>query len=280
MNHKNIMENQVETKIKTGHDYLREMCAFEADHSAYASIPRHNPMTNRVEYIMHQLTEMNVPFEQDTFDCCNVESKEAGKFNYININVLLKGKNETETVIFSAHTDVNRKNSENAQDNTASICNLLDLISQLKDKELERNVLISFVDAEEVVDTRNSGSARLAYQIKQNKYGTVIYSIILELTGLGKNVWVTAYSKNKILSELINLKATFKPTPFSDCYTLFANGIEETVCIGILPDNEIRQPDMNKIHTWRLCHQEEDTFDKCSKEDMAHFVENILLKLI
>jgi hypothetical protein len=265
--------------IKTGHDYLREMCSFEADHACYASIPRHNPMTNRVEYIMHQLTAMNIPFEQDIFDCYDVK-KTNGKFNYININVLFKGTDQTTTTVFLAHHDVNKKSSENAQDNTASVCNLLDLCGKLKTMELLHNVLICFTDAEEVVDYKCSGAAKLAHDINTEKYGTVLQVTNLELTGLGKNVWVSAYGKNELLKKCVELGGVFKPTPYSDTFSLFVNGVTNTVCIGILPDHEIHQQDMNKIATWRLCHQEADTFDKCSKEDMDNFVEKILIALI
>lgn len=272
------MEATTQIINKTGNDFLKEMCSFEADFNALHT-PRHNPITNRVEYIMHQLNALNVPFTTDIFDAYDVR-KTDGKFNYININVFFKGANEGDTVVFLAHHDVHRMDSENAQDNTASVCNLLDLASQLKNKELKHNVLICFTDAEEIVDPMRCGAAKLALDINAGKYGNVLYAVNLELTGLGKNLWVTSYGNNPLMRKCMDLNATFKGTPYSDTYSLFLNGIINTVCIGILPDYDIDQQDGHKVRTWGLCHHTEDTFEKCSKEDMSDFVENVLMNLL
>lgn len=268
------METENNTpKVKIGYDYLKELCAFNADFNAFS--PRQNPITNRVEYIMHQLRAMDVDFTTDTFNATDI-TKDDGNLRYVNIKVLFKGTNQNETVAFVAHHDIANKASENAQDNTASVCNLLDLISKLKGKELIRNVLVCFTDAEETVDVFNSGASKLAMDITSMKYGRVPYAVNLELTGLGKKLWVSTFGQNELFKKCIELGAKFKQTPYSDTMALTKNGVV-SVCIGILPEHEINGQFPS---TWRLCHSMSDTADKCNEQDMTEFVDNVLMRLI
>ena len=264
---------------KNSYSFLREICSFNADFSAYNS-PRKNPITNRVSYIKTQLELMGVEYEQDIFDAWNCKSQNEGKFNYVNINVFLKAKEQNaNTICFLAHHDVNNKKSENAQDNSASVCNLLNLIQILKDKELKNNVLVSFTDAEEIADFKNSGAGRLAFRITKGDYGNVISAINLELTGLGKNLWVSAFSNNELLKQFLEFGALMKTTPYSDTLSLNKNGVLNTICIGILPDEDINK-NGHSVYTWALCHKMEDNIEKCSEQDMEDFVNNVLMKFV
>src|SRR3989304_1720055 len=47
-------------KIKNGYEMLRELCAFNADFNAFTN--NLNPITNRVQYIMHQLEINDIKF--------------------------------------------------------------------------------------------------------------------------------------------------------------------------------------------------------------------------
>jgi hypothetical protein len=284
----NLNQNtNIVTEQKTGHDFLRELCAFNADFNAFQ--PQINPITNRVQYIIHQLTILNIEHEVDMFDTKNVHTCTETENKFVNINVFIKGNNtqgQDKTIVFLAHHDVANIESENAQDNTASVCNLIDLCIKVKSKaqkgELNNNVLIVFTDAEEIVSFTNSGATRLANRIKKGDFGNVEGTINLELSGLGQNLWATAYSNCQLLNTCISVGATYKLTPFSDTATLFRNGVPNSVCIGILPNDEI-DTEVNKNSfpkTWMLCHSKTDTFDKTNKEDMTWFVDTVLLGFI
>lgn len=259
---------------KVGYDYLREMCSFNADFTART--PKINPLTNRHKYVIHQLEQMGLNnYEVDYFDSENPYTLHIGRTKLANIVVKFKGKTD-ETVVFLAHIDVSNKESENCQDNTASVCNLLDLCQRLKGKELDKNVVVCFTDAEEIVSPRTCGSKRLSIRINNGDFGNVLYATNLELTANGKNIWATRSDANSLLLKKVretlpNIKQV--STPYQDSVVLGMNGID-SICFGILTDSEMN--DVLKrgyCSTWALCHCEADTFNKAIEGDMSAFVD-------
>ena len=81
------------TAIKTGHEYLRELCSFNADFNAFK--PKVNPITNRVNYIQYQLTAMNLPFETDMFNSENPEKLNMTATKFVNLYVSFKAEKST-----------------------------------------------------------------------------------------------------------------------------------------------------------------------------------------
>jgi hypothetical protein len=193
-------ENEAQ-RTKKGFEFLRELCSFNADFNARE--PRPDPVTNRVQYIMHQLEAFNIPFEQDRFRADGVWNQEVrdDQPKYINLYIRIAGLDQTKTVIFSSHHDVANKQSENCQDNSASVCNLLDLAIQLHREQPPCNVVISFTDGEEIqglhrdlakgvlITPMNGGSNRMAMKIKAGDFGNVSFIYHLELTANGTHYW-------------------------------------------------------------------------------------------
>lgn len=266
------MKNLSLDTIKTGYDYLCEMCTIKTDFNAFG--PRENPITKRVSYIINEFVKINIPYTLDMFDCNNILTTTVGKNKLVNVIVKFDSINSsTESILFLAHHDIKNIFSENAQDNSASVCNLLDLCRQLKNIRLNKNIIIAFTDGEEV---GGIGARRLAMLINKGNFRNVLHTINLELTGLGTELWVgagsyTQLSKDKI-QKWVNLGATIKQIPFSDTAILESEGIK-SVCIGLLPKNEI---DLNFPPTWSLCHSTNDTFDKTNKVDMSLLVKLLL----
>ncbi len=199
--------------------------------------------------------------------------------HYVNIEVNVTNTNHDNTIIYVAHHDINNPNSENCQDNSASVCNLLSLGESLQGKELDKNVYLVFTDCEEF---GGKGAKELANRINEGVFGNVEYVVNLELTANGRNLWsdsenfVTESSLLKKLGTITSVK-----TPFNDSVRLRENNID-SVCIGTLDDKNLKQIEESGLHctTWAMCHKVEDTFEKnANADDMDNFVE-FLKKLI
>jgi hypothetical protein len=248
--------------MKIGYDFLVEMCSFGADFNAFT--PKLNPITNRVAYITYQLEKMGVKYDLDMFNATNPKAVHIGKEKLVNINVFFKGASE-DTIVFLAHHDVKNVKSENCQDNTASVCNLLHLCGILKNEVLDKNVLVVFTDAEEIAHPEQCGAKRLAILINSGKFGKVENAINLELTANGNNLWASAKKSKNLMKEVCeNYQAKQVNTPYNDAFILEQNGIS-SVCIGTLTEREMKIA-LGKgfCSTWALCHKEEDKIGRAS----------------
>jgi uncharacterized Zn finger protein (UPF0148 family) len=209
------------------------------------------------------------------------------------INIIVEFKSTVENslpgAVFIAHHDINNPHSQNCQDNTASVSNLLELCGRLsKTKNLDRNIYVVFTDREEF---GGIGARNLSQMINSGKLGEIGIYINLELTGLGTNIWVEDVSeyrlwrnesgkptatKTKTQLHIENIiggeNIEYLHCPFNDAVILRSNGIDG-VCIGTLPDIEIRGSGYKR--TWSLCHSMSDTVEKCDGDDMKVFVDRI-----
>ncbi|HWY36547.1 MAG TPA: M28 family peptidase [Nitrosopumilaceae archaeon] len=261
--------------VKNGYQFLRELCAFNADFNAFE--PHENPITNRVQYIMHQLDAHNIAYTIDRFQPIKgVPDFEEGKNAFVNIVVSIEGTNTEVTTVFLAHHDVANKDSENCQDNTASIANLIDLSIRLSTNKPVNNVVIAFVDAEEIVAPPICGSQRLAQNILKGVYGQVKYAVNLELTANGTNYWMSYNNPNSVLAHHIreiHPNTHRVRTPYNDAFILEKEGVP-SVCVGSLDDNNRSQVKLKGFcRTWAMCHRMEDTFESQAVEgDMNLFV--------
>jgi len=282
----NQAEQQVNTQpaTKNGFAFLRELCSFNADFNARE--PRPNPITNRVQYIMHQLQANNVAFEIDRFRADGIWNMETLEHHnkYVNLYVFIKGLNEEKTILFSSHHDVTNKESENCQDNSASVCNLIDLSIQLTKEQPACNVLIAFTDGEEIdgktVTPYNGGANRLAQKVKAGTFGKVEYIYNLELTANGNHFWYSYQNQpnapvNAAANHMRQLYPTSKrvKTPYSDSVP-FEMHLLPSVCIGSLIESELIEAQKGfGCRTWMVCHSKHDTFENFAVEaDMNGFV--------
>lgn len=269
--------------MKTGYDILKGLCKVRNEVGSY--MPLENPITNRVNYIMNTLKEMGVIYSLDMFNPYTDNKKYLNR-KYVNIGVEIMASEPTEeTVMFTAHHDVNNPVGDNCQDNSASVANLIDLIGRLKNKELDKNVIVVFTDCEEF---GGKGANRLSKRINDGEYGNVNYVVNLELTANGTNIWADVKDEEKTpllikvkkTLELEDRRLTLVRTPFNDSVIFKLNEID-SVCFGSFTDEDMNEvKERGYCKTWALCHKgEKDSFDNASKENMSKFVD-FLIKLI
>jgi hypothetical protein len=201
---------------------------------------------------------------------------------FTNFYISFGMENDNEGILFLAHHDINNEISENCQDNTSSVCHILEMIKTLKDKPLSRPVHFALVDSEEHVNLYCCGSQVLSEDIHNGSFGKLDICINLELTGLGEHIWASNFEKYPDVCDkyIKMLDANKVATPFNDAYVLAIHDVP-SMCIGILDDKDIKVASENTgyPYIWALCHSMEDTFDKISKEDM-HVFQNKLINLI
>jgi hypothetical protein len=238
--------------------------------------PRNFHQTPRLDFITNKLIEIGLEPRFSDFNHYYLGGNLRNVWGSLGID------NNRDTIIFLAHHDVVNLNSQNAQDNSASICNLLALASSIDWGTLNKNIVFYFTDNEEF---GGSGAGKLSEEIKSGIFGSNVVVLNFELTGLGNKIFCDGklpYMETHPFSDLIDYlnesfddEVYFKMTPFNDSVILRSNGIV-SVCLGILPENELKD---DYPYTWRLCHTLQDSINGCSDEDMNNFV-NLLKKLI
>jgi hypothetical protein len=256
---------------KTGHDYLRDLCRTKNVYSS--STHTLNPLSNRALFIIQALNDMNLPYKLDIFNRSYSYCFSFDEPKLCNIIVELPSDSKEPAIVLSAHHDVSNIHCDNAQDNSASVCNLIHLCKILSKEKLNRRVLIVFTDGEEC---GMMGAKQFVKKAKDKKYGEIEFSLILELTGLGTEFWVdtknTGGSRNaksvKRIEEVFGRdKFHHVSTPPSDVGA-FRNEFMDASCIGILPKSDLYNHEL-----WRICHSPNDTVDKTEEKDMLAFVE-------
>ncbi len=241
-----------------------------------------NPHTNRVNFILDTIFDLSLlngfKLNADNFlDCGGKNYK--GKGEYVNIE-LSKNVGAESSVIFIAHHDVNNVNSDNCQDNTASVSNLLALAEHFNEVTPNKNLHIVFTDCEEF---GGKGAKRLADRILEGVFGKVDYVVNLELTANGTNLWSDKENfdnASELADKILSITDVYEvKTPFNDSVVLRGRGID-SVCIGTLTDEDMEEVMLKDYcKTWALCHKSNDTFDNANANDMDNFVE-FLTKLV
>lgn len=265
----------VKRSVKTGFEYLTEMS--EVRNLFNTLTPTTSPMSNRVCYIVEMLNAMGAHYRLHTFDSYGTPLKNYNSAKLVNVMVEFKTTNEQPAIVFMAHHDINNPKSQNCQDNTASVCNLLELCGRLVQTPPARTTYVVFTDKEEF---GGIGATNLSMMINTGRLGPIDYVINLELTGLGQSVWIdNEFGMKRGLTrlatkfqEVIGESLSIVNTPFNDAMVLRRFGID-AICVGILPEIEMK----TDRKTWYLCHSDHDTIDKINGEDMQLFVDKLLL---
>ena len=269
----------------TGYDYLYEMCknVRNESHSGNGYI---NPITPRLQYIMNTLASQGISYEFVPLDSSNKDCEADGN-KLANVIVTFESMKEFPlgTMVFSAHHDIANPNSENCQDNTASVCNLIHLctlLNKIPGEELNQDVVIAFTDCEEI---GGRGMNKLIQEIKDDKYGNVTSMYALELTACGDEFWITGTDNESLMYTNLRDNIGDKTleivrTPYNESINASRSGLP-ACCIGTLPLSEMNTvKERGYCGTWGLCHSPNDTFERsANKDDMNNFV-NILLNLI
>jgi len=220
--------------------------------------------TPRVKFLLSLLDELEIPYELDSFL--------ARETTYHNI--ILRG---TSNRMVIAHHDIVNPDSDNANDNSASVINAIYLKSLVPDL----NVVLT--DGEEVGFI---GANHLAKQILCGDFGDIEWVLNIELSGKGgKNFMIGAHS-GKLTEHILGIfDAPVVQTPPSDCYAISRYGIDTNV-INPLPmllegESGIKQGDSFLDNSsWYLCHSKGDSLDKISLKDMNEFVTEVLYPIV
>lgn len=261
---------------------FKEMSCYEllevfSELRSHSSFDRLAPTwTPRVLKIKEILEVFEIPYRIKHYVVPGFENRYFTNF-YISFNQ----ESEEDGLLFLAHHDINNERSQNAQDNTSSVCQLLTMMRDLKDKQITRPIHFAIVDSEEHVNLHCCGSQVLSEDIHNGEFGKLEVCVNLELTGLGKHIWVSAFEKfpDECANIIEKLNAKKVTTPYTDAYVLSMHGVP-AMCIGILDDKDIdiATKSLGYPEIWALCHRMEDTYDKISKEDMLEF-QNTLIGL-
>ena len=241
---------------------LKPFCQVKNAGPAYMNSDQPTP---RVKFIIGLLEDLGIPYEIDSFPYSETTL----------YNVVMKG---TSNRMVIAHHDIVNPDSENANDNSASVINAI----YLKSLVPELNVVLT--DAEEV---GFRGAEHLGEQIVDGVFGEIEWVLNLELSGKGGVNFMIGSHEGKLTEHM---KSLFNPpsvrTPGSDCYGLMRHGIDTNVInpLSLLNEGEestiLSENGYLDNSSWGLCHSDEDTVDKLSLGDMDDFVTKVLVPIV
>jgi hypothetical protein len=240
---------------------LRPFCSVKNAGPAYLNGDEPTP---RVNFITGLLDELGIPYEVDKF-----------QVNDVNLyNVILRGKSKRMVI---AHHDIVNPESENANDNSASVINAIYL------KSILPGINVVLTDAEEV---GFKGADHLAKQILAGDFGDIEWVLNLELSGAGGKHFMIGSHKGKLSDRIVKMfNAPIVQTPPSDCYALERHGIDTNVINPLSLLNEGESSILSEYgyldnSSWWLCHSMEDKVDKLSTRDMYDFVHDVLVPIV
>ena len=255
--------------IPTPQSFLLYFCNSKEARNEKGSATGSKEISNRASYICEILDLFNIECEVHKY--LDVYNQTGEDLFYYNIEVQIKAKEETEEgVVFTAHHDIVNVKSDNCQDNSASVINLIDLCSRLKNMDLDRNVHIVFTDSEEV---GQRGAMELSRQIKNGDFGDIKYVVNSELTGKGSLIWGESDLPDSDLSKKANELGVYRLScPLNDSYMFRAMSLE-SICFGLILEEE-RGEEMPK--TWKICHSKNDMFSIADFDDMRRYVDFLI----
>jgi hypothetical protein len=255
--------------MKTNYEYLQELCGLPADFNAFS--PQNDPQNKRVRYLMRALDELQVGYQADAFAASKRKAGTASTAQYVNIMACIPARSSAVLAV---------SDYANANDNTASCANLLELAGRLQADPLpDRNVYLIWTDAEEICSFHRSGAWRLAQHLRAGALGHVAFCLNLELTAHGSAIYTDEHLPS--VAAAAGIPITVCATPFNDTTVLRYWGIPSCAVVGTLQPRELSAM-VNKTAscpTWRRCHRATDQFVHANKQDMAHFV-NTLYRIV
>ena len=225
-----------------------------------------NEPTPRVQFLMQLLESEGINYELDTY-------QSRGNTCY---NLILKGESNKMVV---AHHDIVNPNIDNANDNSASVINAI----MIKKLMPEMNVVL--LDGEEC---GGLGSQRVSEQINDGYFNTIDWVLNLELTGKGGKYFFIGNYPGKLSDHIKSIfDCPITNTPYNDSVTFRRNGIDSVVINPIPPLNEgktscVKWNDDTYLDFSMLynCHSSKDTIDTIDINNMKHFVEDVVLKIL
>jgi len=256
-------------------DYNRILPEFCAQRCSAPSIHGNGDSTvlnPRINYILQLLHELDIVFTMDSWSIeREVFDKESFAFvmkSYHFHNIYLMG---TTNCIVTAHHDIVNPNSDNCNDNSASV------INAIAAKVLNPNLTVAITDCEEF---GGIGAQRVCDRIKEGYFGTINFVLNLELSAVGGRSFFTEKYPNSPLFQKIQRLFPNTPTvpvPFHDGVIMRQNKIDSVV-INPLPVD----PNTGRMRfdLLRLCHSIEDRITVANYQDMDDFVRYVITPII
>lgn len=222
--------------------------------------------TPRVQFLIKLLKEEGIQFELDTFSI----RKTSG------YNLILKGTSNRMVV---AHHDIVNPETDNANDNSASVINAI----MIKKLMPEMNVVL--LDGEEV---GGLGSQRVSEQINDGYFGSIEWVLNLELTGKGGKYFFIGNYPGKLTDHIKSIfDCPIVQTPFNDSVTFRKNGIDSVVINPLPPlskgEESVVKWDEETYLDFKLlfnCHSPKDTLETIDVNDMKEFVEEVVMPIL
>ena len=213
--------------------------------------------TPRVRWIEETLRQVGIPYQLDTWEVM-------GRHYW---NIIVEPSGNTGLYLM-AHHDIVNIHVDNANDNSASIINLIAA------RLLRPEVGLVFTDGEEIGGV---GAARWASQL-ETLHKSSISVLNLELTGRGGLNWFIGDDPmGKLKNYLVtNFNPDLVRVPFNDSVVLRRLGVDSCV-INPLPKLESGEWDFARL---RWCHSQFDRVEEISVEEMQQFVEGVIIKII
>lgn len=246
--------------------------------------------TPRVKFLMDLLDKEGIEYELDVFEEETVSKRISKRYfidgieedepveSFVNYyyNIIMKGSSDK---MICAHHDVNNHTTDNANDNSASVINVI------ATKKLMPEINAVIVDGEEF---GGIGSKRVSEQIKSGEFGTISWVLNYELTGKGGKYFFIGNYPGKLSDHILSI---FNPpivrTPFNDSVIFRRFGIDSVVINPVPPmpegqKSEVIFPDGTYLDTRILyyCHSPKDTINSISVSDMKEFVEEVAIKIL
>jgi hypothetical protein len=229
--------------------------------------------SNRIKWIINLLKSNNIYYEIDEWETTRFPNN---KF----YNIILPGNSGK---FVTAHHDIVNINSDNANDNSASVINAI----MTKIHSPETTVIL--LDAEEP-PMMGVGSQRASEMINSGNYGKCDWILNFELTGKGGlHFFVGDYDNvlNDHIKSLFNCPVV--QTPFNDASIFVKNGIVSTVINPLPPlikksvySKEVISYDGTPLDFSIVynCHSMKDSLDTIDPKDMKDFVEKVVMKIL
>lgn len=241
---------------ETIYNRIYDFCKVKNAGNVFKNGPEPTP---RVQWICSFLESLSIEYVVDHFM--------SGETNCYNI-ILPTEKKEGVKVI-TAHHDIVNPESDNANDNSASV------INAIATKILCPDALVVLTDGEEY---GGIGAEMLAHQILSGEYGQVDWILNFELTGKGgESFFIGDVSVKSELFDLVvnKFNCPVKRVPFNDSVIFRKAGLDSIV-INPLPlvDGEL---DMKMLYN---CHSLRDSVDTIDPIDMQSFVEKVVMPIL
>jgi len=217
-----------------------------------------------LKFLINLVEELGLKYEVHTVDFDDYYLEESLVYFH---NLILKGNSKRW---ISAHYDIFNENSQNANDNSASV------INAIATKILNPDINVVLLDAEEQPFVCQGTKNHIMYLLTHSDRDVfkIEFILNLELTGLGRNIVVENKNGNLLETIKANFDVHVMELPTSDS-RYFRKKCIDSICVSTAP---LLDGKINFDH-FKKCHKEEDNLESISILDMKEFVCDFLLPL-